>query len=292
MACRAVEQGVKMSHARALRLITISLWLLMVGSRDANAVQPNPHATTATAITTGPTSLKLDYHDSEDESKRMLAELGFKRNTMAAVIRWFFDPLTFIVVAALLTAAALAGDWFFATRNKQLDLNLGSRVLAVSVLLAVFQWNASLEQDAMQRYESEITNANSAESSEAVASMFPNLYRVNPGEEPKASHEKTRYVYTSLDNLEYAVERYRQGFASASTTERAVMTFVEHCKESDFRKRARCQVKGYSKDVKAVVENVVNIHCRETRCEEQTSLDQCSGRPSEVLLFQRVTTSR
>ena len=274
-----------MLHARALCLITTSLCLLMVGSSHASAVQPNPHATMATAFTTSPTSpipaLKLDYHDSEDESKRMLAELGFKRNTMAVVIRWFFNPLTFIVVAALLTAAALAGDWFLAKRDKPLNLNLGNRVLAVSVLLAVFQWNASLEQDAMQRYESEIANANAAEGSEAVAAMLPDLYRSNPGEEPKASHEKTRYVYVHLDNLEYAVERYRQGFASASTTERAVMTFVAHCKECDFRKRAREQVRGYSKDVQAVVTAVVNIHCQEARCEELTTLD-CFDRPSEV----------
>ncbi len=229
----------------------------MVGSRDANAVQPNPHATMATAITTGPTppipALKLDYHDSEDESKRMLAELGFKRNTMAAVIRWFFDPLTFIVVAALFTAAALTGDWFFATRNKPLNLNLGSRVLAVSVLLAVFQWNASLEQDAMQRYEAEIANANAAEL-EPVAKMLPGLYRGKGCPEDSA---EIRYVYMHLDNLEYAIERYRHGFASASTTERAVMTFVAHCKEPQFEKLANEQVTGYSKDEQVVVAAVV-----------------------------------
>lgn len=70
-------------------------------------------------------------------------------------------------------------------------------------------------------------------------------------------YEQIRYVYMHLDNLEYAAERYRHGFASASTTERAVMTFVAHCKEPIFESRVRLQVEGYSPDVHAVVDGVL-----------------------------------
>jgi hypothetical protein len=105
----------------------------------------------------------------------------------------------------------------------------------------------------MQRYEAEITNANAAESLEPVAKMMPHLYSGKTPEE----HVQSRYVYIHLDNLEYAIERYRHGFASATTTERAVMTFAVHCREPVFRRLAEQQAKGYSNDVNAVVKEVM-----------------------------------
>src|ERR1700692_4100541 len=101
----------------------------------------------------------------------------------------------------------------------------------------------------MQRYEAEITNANASETSPAVVTMLPHLFK---GECPE-DRERNRFVYIHLDNLEYAVERYRFGFASASTTERALMTFAAHCTEKTFRDKALQQVEGYSPDVQAIV---------------------------------------
>ncbi len=230
-----------MSHARPLRFLAVSIFLVaaMVGT-----VLAGSPATPAPAT-------KLVYHDSEGESAQMLEQLGFKRSPMAVVTRFFFHPLAFVIIVALVTLAALAGDLLLARKNKR--LNLGGRILSVSVLLTVFQWHASLEQDAMQRYEAEIANANAAETSDSVARMLPHLYPATCHED----YEEIRYVYIHLDNLEYAAERYRHGFASASTTERAVMTFVVHCKEPRFESRVRSQVEGYSPDVHAVVERVL-----------------------------------
>jgi hypothetical protein len=125
--------------------------------------------------------------------------------------------------------------------------------VAASVLLAAFQWHASLEQDAMQRFEAEISNANTAETSPAVASMLPDFYK---GCEPNYPQE--RFVYIHLDNLEYALERYREGFASATTTARAIMTFAVHCREENFRDRAREQMLGYSPLVRRVAGAVID----------------------------------
>ncbi|HEV7428799.1 MAG TPA: hypothetical protein VGQ46_20800 [Thermoanaerobaculia bacterium] len=238
-----------------LQLIAI-LCVIVVNSRDANAIQATRNATTAAASTTGSTTpgrdSKLVFHDSEGDAKQLLAELGFKRNPMAVITRAFFNPITFVVIVALLTIVALAADYTLAKKHN-MQLNVGTRVLAISVLLAVFQWHSSLEQDAMQRYEAEVTNANAAEASEAVAKMLPTLYL---GQSPD-EHAQSRYVYIHLDNLEYAIERYRHGFASATTTERAVMTFAVHCKEPVFSRLAQQQVNGYSNDVHAVVKAVV-----------------------------------
>lgn len=182
----------------------------------------------------------------------MLEELGFQQESMAVVTRFFFHPFAFLVLVIILTVVALLIDLRLA--KKDMQLNVGARVLAVSVLLAVFQWHASLEQDAMQRYEVEISNANSAEISDEVARMLPNLY---PASDP-CEYPRIRFVYIHLDNLEYSLERYREGFASALTTSRAVMTFVEHCREQEFRRRVQYQVRGYSPLVRRVVSAVLS----------------------------------
>jgi hypothetical protein len=194
---------------------------------------------------------RLPDLDSELSAHKLLSELGCDQEFMAIVTRLFFHPITFIFVVVALTIAALIGDLKLAKRN--LQLNLGSRVVAVSILLAVFQWHSSLEQDAMQRYEMEISNASNAETSSEVATMLPRLYD-GCG---KADYDRDHFVYIHLDNLEYALERYREGFASATTTTRAIMTFAVHCRENDFKRRALQQLWGYSPLVQRVAKAVI-----------------------------------
>jgi hypothetical protein len=168
---------------------------------------------------------------------------------MAKVTGFLFNPFAVLGIVAFFAFAAVFGRVALLKRNIQ--LNPGNAVLAVTLLLAVFQWHASIEQNAMQRWEEEITNANNAESSPDVAAMLARFY-TTPGE-----YAKARYIYISLDNLEYALERYREGFASATTTARAVMTFAGHCEEKNFRDLATDQVKGYPPFVGQVVNSVI-----------------------------------
>jgi hypothetical protein len=216
-------------------LILLSAWLACHSYSSRSAV----------AIT-------LDYPDSEGSARHMLEQLGCGQELMAVITRFFFHPVAFLILVSILTVAALVVDLRLARQNMQ--LNLGARVLAVSVLLAVFQWHASLEQDAMQRYEVEISNANNAEEHAEVPAMLPHLY---PSSNP-SDYPKIRFVYIHLDNLEYSLGRYREGFASALTTSRAIMTFVEHCKEQEFRRRAQQQVNGYSPLVRHVVAAILS----------------------------------
>jgi hypothetical protein len=193
----------------------------------------------------------LVYPISESESKQMLRELGCTPEGFAVVTRLLFNPVAVLAMVILLSAAAVFGQ--AALTKRKLSMNMGNAVLAVTLLLAVFQWHASLEQEAAQRYEAEITNANAAESSPAVVQMLGRFYvGKTPGE-----NERIRYIYIHLDNLEYALDRYRHGFASASTTARAVMTFAGHCQQPEFGTHARQQVAGYPQFVRTVVAGVL-----------------------------------
>jgi hypothetical protein len=111
---------------------------------------------------------------------------------------------------------------------------------AAGLVLTASQWHASLEQEAMKKYESEIATANKAEEPASVRKMMSRLYA---GAQTDGDFEKIEYVYVELDNLEFALERYRLGFASAYTTSRAVMTFLNRCETPEFRTLAWQQVR-------------------------------------------------
>ena len=68
--------------------------------------------------------------------------------------------------------------------------------------------------------------------------MMSPLYPISTADE----YQTTQYVYLELDNLEYALERYMQGFSSAYNTSRAVMTFANRCKSPSFRVKALDQI--------------------------------------------------
>ena len=137
-------------------------------------------------------------------------------------------------------------------------LAISNWFVAMTILLGIAKWNASLEQDAIKRYEAEIAQSNDAEKVDDVREMMAHLYR-SPEGCPR-NYDKSRYVYIQLDNLEYALERYALGHASAYSTARAVMTFASRCGSDEFKKRARLQVKvaSYSPVVVRVVAEVID----------------------------------
>lgn len=246
-----------MSRKRALYVVTTILCLFACGlalqflSKRSRSHQP-PLLSSVIKSSRQPVRLPpLDYPSSESESREMLAELGCTPEGFAVVTRRLFNPLVVLGLVMSVAIAALVGRSALAKRNIQ--LNLGNALLAVTLRLAVFQWHASQEQDAMQRYEVEITNANTAESLPGVEKMLGRFYSGKTRED----NEQIRYVYIHIDNLEYALERYRQGFASATTTARAVMTFAGHCEQPEFFQRAQQQVPGYPQFVRVVVMSVL-----------------------------------
>jgi hypothetical protein len=87
-----------------------------------------------------------------------------------------------------------------------------------------------------------------------MASRYPTL-----SSEAQPNYDRSAYVYEELDNLEYALERYEGGLASAYTTSRAVMTFASRCRSAEFRQRAQLQVvlASYSPVTATVVRSVI-----------------------------------
>jgi hypothetical protein len=200
---------------------------------------------------------------SEAAAKRFLKLLGCSPPLRNRVNRQVFQPAVFLSIAVVLIVAALWLGPMLSQRTPKLEtytliVAIGNLIIAMSILLGISKWHTSLEQDAMKQYESEIAEGSKAEADESVIEMMKHLYRPVSQSIPR-DYKKSHYVYVQLDNLEYALERYMQGIASAYTTARAVMTFASRCGSPEFRDRARQQVvdASYSPVVLEVVDSIV-----------------------------------
>src|SRR5262245_51569399 len=143
---------------RAPVFVGLALAVALAGANANAQTALHPSQAPIAASTAAPPSsvatpwppTTLPVPTSEWGAHRLLTELGCDQDLMALITRLFFHPVTFIVIVLALTVMAFAVDLKLARQH--LQLNLGNRVLAVSLLLAVFQWHTSMEQDAMQRY--------------------------------------------------------------------------------------------------------------------------------------------
>lgn len=211
--------------------------------------------------------------DSEGEAKAALAALGCSPWLLPSLARrWqltIFLPLVLLVMLIAIRIGPLL-------EKRKLQLNVGNLILAVGLLVTVSQWQASIEQQAMEKYEHEVASLNESEGhdeSETIHTMMAHLYRKLPGE-TEPNYENIHYVYNRLDSLEYALERYTQGLSSAYTTVRAVKTFESRCESPEFRTRVGYQL---SDSYPQVVSRVVTgLGCICSNC------FQASPNPHEI----------
>jgi hypothetical protein len=208
------------------------------------------------------TARRLTHPTSEADAKALLERLGCRlapRTRAEGAHLIAFAALSVVLLALAVWAAPRL-------TRRNVNVDLGSLILSLTLLLALYQWRAASqrealenEQKATQAYESEVAAMNKAATESAtVREMMRALYPQLPVE-PTPNYERVQYVYLELDNLEYALERYTQGFASAYTTARAVMTFESRCTTDEFRQRAKQQViiGSYSPVVRCVVQAIL-----------------------------------
>jgi hypothetical protein len=228
----------------------------------------------------------LLHADSESEARDALDALGCTPFVLAGLTRRS-QLLTFLLLTTIAVCVAMWLGPKFDRRKLQFDV--ANLILGVGLLVAAWQWEAAVEQRAMEQYVKEIDSLNNVENAEtlsgtdeatqvaskvtvskntafdAIHAMMKHLYPKTHYDQQvdMAAIAKMHYVYIQLDNLEYAVERYRQGFASAYTTVRAVKTFQSRCGvgsslgSPEFRARVKAQLSdSYPQVVRRVVSNL------------------------------------
>ena len=182
---------------------------------------------------------------SEADAAAFLSSIECPLPPSAAIANFVFRPVVVLLVALVLVAAVLSLGPAIAAHSRQLKIDhliasTGTVILTLSLLMALHQWHESVEQAALVNYEKEIAESNKVEERPSVRAMMSDMYPAIKQAAP--DYDRSEYVYLQLDNLEYALERYRDGLASAYTTSRAVMTFAVHCQTQEFRQRVVRQV--------------------------------------------------
>src|SRR5262249_23663213 len=144
-----------MNQLRACCFLAVAVIVLTfrVSPLKANAATSPSSTATQLRSSVAPTTAERWRHpniESESGGEAMLTELGCSRDATASITRAFFQPFAFIVAVVLVGIGTTIWNFKMARRR---NVKLANMIVAISLLLAVFQWRASLEQEAMQRFE-------------------------------------------------------------------------------------------------------------------------------------------
>jgi hypothetical protein len=92
-------------------------------------------------------------------------------------------------------------------------------------------------------------------------------------------YEQDMYVFTELDNLEYALEKYRLGYMTLNHANRALRTFRSRCLSPLFRESVLACVRtsGYAPHAEEVVEAALLFTLIEAVCASH-NLSECRCR--------------
>ena len=191
-----------------------------------------------------------------------LKKLGITRSPTSNAPVW--------VLVALLAVAAGSATIGAATHSltTQTAVGLAAAVLTVAgLLVAVLQWRHGLSEKAFDSLYDRIAIANkmwlevlkdrSSETNEAAAAERHELYRF--------------FVFTEIDSLEYAAQRYRFGLGmNTAIVRRAVRHFKSRCESELFCLTAEdCAWNGaYFEHTQTTVQKIVD-DAREDRIKER-----------------------
>ncbi len=190
---------------------------------------------------------------------KQLEHYGFRRTKHARGRGWIIFGITF--------ASALGVEvffWYFPSPHLS-QIDVITAVIGLGALaLGFHQWCASRNEISLDRFYDrlEVTNRILDERKEVRPFAGP-WYRVEGSQnqhDKDAIYHTSMYVYRELDNLEYAIAKYKLGYMSPENALRSLRTFRARCNSSqEFCKLAlRCATAngGYDSTTQEVVEKV------------------------------------
>jgi len=194
--------------------------------------------------------------ESDIEARLVLESMGCEQRASVQLTTRLLPFLIVSVTSILLYVIYCFGREL--ARNG-LKIEAATVIVAATAVFAILQWRVSLEKDALEKYQTEIKEANESKLKwPGVKEMMAEHYLKEDSTNPR-EYQQSLYVYNQLDSLEFALERYLQGFTSAYTAFRSVITFQGKCTAAQFRSRVeKLFVEGsYSPPVRSVIKEVL-----------------------------------
>ena len=161
------------------------------------------------------------------KARRILDDYGFVRSLSARYQHWlilFGIPLVGLLISSMIS-------W---------DANLlgpigGWAVALTAAVLGVQQWRAARNEISLDRFYERLGVTNRHLDDYEKSREFAGPWRDDTGQRSvysEENYERSMYVYRELDNLEYAITKYKIGFMSSPTAFRALNTFKARCEAS------------------------------------------------------------
>jgi hypothetical protein len=165
-------------------------------------------------------------------AKREIERFGFQRTFSVRHGAWIFVGG---VIAVALVAGILVQELPFQLSGPETV----TAIVAVSAfILGYQQWNAARNEIALDKYYERLEITNQRLDEWRAARSLAGTWPIAEGSQHLKEEElfqRTMYVYRELDNLEYAVVKYRLGYMSAETALRCLRTFRARCQSLEFR---------------------------------------------------------
>ena len=196
--------------------------------------------------------VKYQRTQSKKNQELALKRYGLERTWIVRNKAWIF--------VGFISFVAVATGLIFQFLGNADGANVAMMIITLGAfILAYQQWDEAKNETSIDKYYERLDLTNSRLNDwHAARAMFPNFWR---GED-RESFEKAMYVYLELDNLEYAIEKYRLGYMSAAVAYRSLETFKSRAESREFRELALEYVvksSGYQDITEKVVSNICSI---------------------------------
>ena len=162
--------------------------------------------------------------------KEQLARYGFvwKPTTADRSVPWI-GGMTLLASVALLTLA-LSGRYRPAAESVAAFGTIFVTLLAV--VFGLLQWHAARKETSLDTFYERLESTNRFlddwEEARPFAGPWPDADDRDDAKR-EAGYRQKMYVYRELDNLEYAIAKYRIGFMSDESAYRSLRTFQWRC---------------------------------------------------------------
>lgn len=177
------------------------------------------------------------------EARKQLEEYAFLRTSSA---RYQGQLTVGAIAVGALTALYVANRVFEGTAGP-MQVAVTGWVGLGALMLGVQQWRAARNETSLDKFYDrlEVTNRQLDDCPAVRSFAGPWLDEEGRTSEDPDSYYRTMYVYRELDNLEYAIAKYRIGFMSSESAGRSLRTFLARCEASeDFCRLAEALSRG------------------------------------------------
>jgi hypothetical protein len=105
-------------------------------------------------------------------------------------------------------------------------------IALIAIILGGEQWQASRDEITLDRFYDRIEITNRMLDECKCTRGFAGPWPDEKGKDDEERYQRSMYVYRELDNLEYAIAKYKIGFMSPFNALRCLRTFRARCMES------------------------------------------------------------